>query len=310
MSLFGDLEENEIMIQHPEPPKEFEPWSTLERLNKEKELVGLFLSAHPLDEYKFQLQYACNTTMAELESIPNPRSKDEQDAKLRELSGNPAEVERIRKLQSREITCGGIVTGWREGTSRAGNAYGILTLEDYTGRHDFALFGPSYPQWRGFGKEGMYLYIQAKYQPKRYVREVRSIFDVEFNIGSIKQLSQVSDSLLESLTVMLDCRQLTRAGIEQMADAIIHRSLEDTRGKEDEAKTALFFEICDPIKNYAVKLYSRKFKVRITTNLIEFLRAQDGVKVRINNRLVEDVAAVAEETEEVEMDAADILPDD
>jgi DNA polymerase-3 subunit alpha len=310
MSLFGDLEENEIMIQHPEPPKEFEPWSTLERLNKEKELVGLFLSAHPLDEYKFQLQYACNTTMAELESIPNPRSKDEQDAKLRELSGNPAEVERIRKLQSREITCGGIVTGWREGTSRAGNAYGILTLEDYTGRHDFALFGPSYPQWRGFGKEGMYLYIQAKYQPKRYVREVRSIFDVEFNIGSIKQLSQVSDSLLESLTVMLDCRQLTRAGIEQMADAIIHRSLEDTRGKEDEAKTALFFEICDPIKNYAVKLYSRKFKVRITTDLIEFLRAQDGVKVRINNRLVEDVAAVAEETEEVEMDAADILPDD
>ena len=313
MSLFGDLEENDVMIQHPEPPKEFEQWSTLERLNREKELVGLFLSAHPLDEYKFQLKYACNTTMAELESIPNPRTKEEQDAKWKELQGNPAEVERIRKIQNRDITCGGIVTAWREGTSRSGNPYGILTVEDYSGRHEFALFGNAYPQWRGFGKEGMYLYIQAKYQPKRFLRgEPRTIFDVEFTIGTIQQLSQVADSLLDSLTVKLDCHRLTHAGIEQMADAIIKRSLEDTRIRNVEAKTSLYFELCDPLKNYVVKLYSRQHKAHITTSLIDFLRAQDGAQVRINNRLVEDLVAVQEETAEDEemLDAADMLPDD
>ena len=311
MSLFGDLEENDVMIQHPEPPKEFEQWSTLERLNREKELVGLFLSAHPLDEYKFQLKYACNTTMAELESIPNPRTKEEQDAKWKELQGNPAEVERIRKIQNRDITCGGIVTAWREGTSRSGNPYGILTVEDYSGRHEFALFGTAYPQWRGFGKEGMYLYIQAKYQPKRFLRgEPRTIFDVEFTIGTIQQLSQVADSLLDNLTVVLDCHSLTHAGIEQMADAIIKRSLEETRIRNVEAKTTLFFELCDPLKNYVVKLYSRNHKAHITTGLVDFLRAQDGATVRINDRLVEDVVAVTDESEDTMTEMEDLLPDD
>jgi len=310
MSLFGDLEENEVMIQHPEPPKEFEQWSTLERLNREKELVGLFLSAHPLDEYKFQLQYACNTTMAELDSIPNPRSKEEQEATWNELQGNPAEVERIRKIQNRDITCGGIVTSWREGTSRQGNPYGILTVEDYSGHHEFALFGPAYPQWRGFGKEGMYLYIQGKYQPKRFVREVRTVFDVEFSIGTIQQLSQVADSLLDSLTVVLDSHRLNHASIVQMADAIVQRSIEDIRFRNVEAKTALFFELCDPIKNYVVKLYSRKHKAHITTGLIDFLRSQDGANVRINNRLVEDLVQVDNDSDDTMTDEDDLLPDD
>ena len=309
MSLFGDMEDCEIQIQHPEPPKEVETWSTLERLNKEKELVGLFLSAHPLDEYKFQLLYACNTTMAELESVPNPRGKDEQETILRDLETKPDELERISKLQSREITCGGIVTGWREGTSKAGNPYGILTLEDYSGKHDFVLFGAAYPQWRGFGKEGMYLFIQAKYQPKRFVREVRSIFDVEFSIGTIKQLNQVSDNLLTDLTVMLNCHQLSKAGIHQMADAIIRRVLEDESHRQTEAKTSLYFELCDPIKNYVVKLYSRTCRVHITTGLIEFLRSLDGVMCRINNRLVEDQNTQAEEEEAV-IDESELLSED
>ena len=317
LSLFGDLEDAMVAIQHPEPPKDYDQWSTLERLNKEKELVGLYLSAHPLDEYKFQLLYACNTTMADLESIPNPRTKEEQDAKLQELRENRPELERIQKLQGREITCGGIVSGWREGTSKAGNPYGILTVEDYSGRHDFALFGQAYPQWRGFGKEGMYLYIQAKYQPKRFLRgEARTPFDLEFNIGSIRQLDQVADSLLESLTVVMDCHRLTHAGIEQMADAIIHRALEEERraalapgDRLPEAHTALYFEVCDPNQGYVVKLYSRKFKVHITTPLIDLLRSMDGVAVKVNGRLIEDTVPANEEVEQ-EMDASELLPDD
>lgn len=313
MSLFGDLEENEIMIQHPEPPKEFEPWSTLERLNKEKELVGLFLSAHPLDEYKFQLQYACNTTMAELETIPNLRTKEEQDARMRELQSRPDELERINRIMKRDITCGGIVTAWREGVSRQGNPYGILTVEDYSGKHEFALFGEAFPQWRGFGKEGMYLYIQAKYQPRRFLRgEPRSIFDLEFSIGSIKQLSEVGSSLLESLTIVVDCHHLTHATIEQLDDAIVHRSLDTNPTTGADAKTSLYFEVVDRLKNYTVKLYSRKTKTHVTTQLIEFLRAQDGISVRINDKLVEDQVANQEDAAEDEgmTDEADMLPDD
>ena len=307
MSLFDDLEDVEISIKHPEPEADVERWSTLERLNKEKELVGLFLSAHPLDEYKLVLKFACNTSMAELDSLPNPRGKEEAEAKLRELAGNKEEMERIRKIQSREITCGGIVTAWREGTSRAGNPYGVLTVEDYSGKHDFVLFGNAYPTWRGYGKEGMYLYIQAKYQNKRFVRDARTIFDVEFSIGSIKQLSEVADNLMESLTVVLDHRQLKHSTIQQMSDAIIHHSLEDAPAVQPHANTSLYFEVCDPIKNYIVRLYSRQHKVRVTPTLVDFLRSQPGVVCKINGKLVEDEHYENQEAEEM---VDDLLPDD
>ena len=128
----------------------------------------------------------------------------------------------------------------------------------------------------------------------------------------VETLDIPKDSLLDSLTVVLDCHRLTHAGIEQMADAIIARTTEDARVKNLEAKTSLYFELCDPLKNYVVKLYSRKHKAHITTDLIDFLRAQDGATVRINNRLVEDLVTVQEETAEDEemLDAADMLPDD
>ncbi len=314
MSLFGDLEDNEVMIQHPEPSKEFERWSTLERLNKEKELVGLFLSAHPLDEFKLQLLYACNTTMAELESIPNPRSREDQARIMSDLMNNPKEMERIRKFQGREITCGGIVTGWREGVSKSGNPYGILTLEDYSGKHDFAFFGEAFPQWRGFGKEGMYLYIQAKYQPKRFVREARSVFDFELSIGRIQQLSQVAGSLIEDLTVIIDSNQLTSATIRMMSDVIINCSLDedaaDDQKREGQPMTSLHFELCDFQKGYHVRLYSRKCRAHVTSRLVDFLRSLDGVSCSINNHLVEDQAVTADENAEEVVDAADILPDD
>ena len=93
------------------------------------------------------------------------------------------------------------------------------------------------------------------------------------------------------------------------------RSTPPVEGKiegEVEAKISLYFELFDLLKNYVVKLYSRKHKAHITTDLIDFLRAQDGATVRINNRLVEDLVTVQEETAEDEemLDAADMLPDD
>ncbi len=307
-SLFGDMEDMAIEIAHPMPP-EADNWSTLERLNKEKELVGLFLSAHPLDEYKLVLQYACNTTMAELESIPNPRSKEEQDAKLRELAEKPAELERISKLQGREITCGGIVTGWREGTSKSGNPYGILTIEDYSGKHDFVLFGQAYPQWRGFGKEGMYLFIQAKYQPKRFVREVRSIFDVEFTIGTIRQLNEVADTLLQDLTIVLDVQNLSVSGIQMMSDAIASCEGKGNATSAAPANSGLFFEVQDSTNNYSVRLYSRQQKVNITPELVDLLKSQEGVSCKINGILVDD-HNVQSEIEEDAMEAVEMLPDD
>ncbi len=287
ISLFGDLPEETMALNRPAIPA-CEPMSTLARLNKEKEFVGIYLSAHPLDDYYLQLKYACNTTMAELERIPNPRSKEEAIAKLDQLS--PEETEYIRQIQSREILCGGLVTGWREGTSsRSGNAYGILKLEDYTGSHEFPFWGSDFTSWRNYGKEGMYLLIHAKYQPKRYVKEVKNVFDMEFKIVKIDQLNEVADSLIEDFTIGIDYDRLSLADLQML----------ETEFKVDkpEAKTSLLFEVESPAKMSHLKLYSRNKRVAVTKDLVELLESR-GMKCKINGREIMQETTAEEDTSE------------
>ena len=305
-SLFDDLGDAEIDIAHP-PVPDAEPVSNLERLNNEKEYVGLYLSGHPLDEYKFQLLYACNTTMAELSSIPNPRREDIARV-LNETS--PQEQERIMRLMGREIVCGGLVTNWREGMSKAGNPYGVITLEDYSGKHEIALFGQNFPQWSGYGKVGMYLLIHAKYQPKRFARNPQNFLDYEFTIGKIDQLSDVADSLIEDFTVTIDHRHLTEQIVRMLCDEILNQPAGEDRRSPS---TSLRFEVEDAISHYHVPLFCRNRKVRITSELVDYVRSLDGVQVKINNRPVVDESASedSESDDNSEMDADNMpLPDD
>jgi len=267
-SLFGDMGEDAVDITRPTPP-DYEPMGTLERLNKEKEYVGIYLSAHPLDDYKLQLQYACNTEMAEF-AIPD-------------------------RLMGREIVCGGLVTGWREGTTKKGNPFGIIKLEDYSGSYEFPLFGNDYPLWRGFGKEGMYLFLCGKYQPKRFVRDPKTADDYEFKITKIQQLSEVADTLLDSLTVVVDHRSLSPAVLQMLQDEL--------SAEAEQAHANLYFEVVDQVKNYHVQMYSRRQKVRITPRLIDFLMAQEGLACKINGRdyVIGSRVVVAEEVAEEEL---------
>jgi DNA polymerase-3 subunit alpha len=266
-SLFGDTEDCTIEIAHPLFP-EYEPMGTLARLNREKEFVGVYLSAHPLDDYRLQLKYACNTQMTELDGDP-------------------------MTLQGREMVCGGIVTSWREGVSKKGNPYGILKVSDYSGAHEFPLFGPDFPQWRGFGKEGMYLLIHGQFLPKRFVREVHSADDLQFKITRIQQLNEVADSLMESLTVVVDKDQLNHGTLHLLTEELAHAgavdpAMRDESGEIRKPQTNLYFEFVDEVKKYHVQMYSRKQKVRISNELVQFLTNQEGIACKINGRDVRD----------------------
>lgn len=182
-SLFGDAGLVEVM--HPEVPA-CEKWSDLERLNKEKDLVGIYLSAHPLDEYRIILTYVCNTGMAELA---------DRDA-----------------LRGREILMGGIVTNFREGMTKTGKPFGILKVEDFTGSGEIALFGNDYIEYGKYGKQGMYLLISATIQPRKWNEN-----ELDLRIGSIKLLPDVKDSLIEKITITLSVHDLDEPTISDLS---------------------------------------------------------------------------------------------
>ena len=166
-SLFGG--EHEVEIATPEiihAPL----WSNLERLNKEKELVGIYLSAHPLDEYGVILEEICNTKMIELNHID--------------------------VLQNSELILGGIVTNVREGYTKTGKPYGVAKVEDYSGAAEFAFFGNEWVEKKNFFVEGMFLFMRGKCQPRQWKQD-----ELEVKINSIELLSEAKDHLIEKLTV-------------------------------------------------------------------------------------------------------------
>ncbi len=237
-SLFGD--DNFVAIAKPEIPKA-ERWSDLERLNKEKELVGIYLSAHPLDEYRIILQYVCNTGMAEL--------NDKES------------------LVGREILAGGIVTGFREGTTKTGNPFGILKVEDFTGSGEIALFGQDYIEYSKYGKPGMYLLISGKMEARKYNDK---IFD--FRISSIKLLPNEKDKLIENIRITVPIHDLDEPMINELSTLI----------KNNPGNSLLYFRVVDGSNNIALNLFSQKVKLKITKELIDYLTESETIDFKIN----------------------------
>lgn len=166
-SLFGGEHEVEVATPEIVPAPS---WSDLERLNKERDLVGIYLSAHPLDEFAVILENVCNVHMAELTDLT--------------------------PLQNHDLVLGGIVTGVREGYTKTGKPYGIAKVEDYSGTAEFAFFGNEWVEKKNFFMEGMFLFMKGKCQPKQWKQE-----EWEVKINSIELLPEVKERVVERLTV-------------------------------------------------------------------------------------------------------------
>ena len=186
-SLFGGMD---ITVSHPPIPKNVVAWGNLERLNKERELVGIYLSAHPLDEYSTILNYVCNTHMNQLE-----------------------DRESLSKME--EVTVGGIVTSVRMGETKTGNLYGIVKMEDFVGNGELALFGTDWVNYRNFFVEGTSLFIRLKVEPHRYKP---GLFNV--NVKSVELLAEVKDKLIQKITLDVPLDQLTSTMVEDLAEIV------------------------------------------------------------------------------------------
>ncbi len=244
-SLFGGLDTIEIV--KPEIPYAPE-WSPLEKLNKEREYIGMFLSAHPLDDYEFEINHVCNTKTSEL--------KD-----LAPLMGKPLRV-------------GGMVTTIRHGTTKAGNPFGILTLEDYEGAFDFALFGNSYIDFSKYMIKDLYLLIHATVQERGSDYKFKKVSNPndpiipEIKIQKIDVLNDVKDKLVENLTLTMPLDQLDEEFTIDMTDMIL----------QNKGSINIYFNVIDMLTQNKVKLFARQCRVKMTKEFYKILKKykEDG----------------------------------
>ena len=232
-SLFGDT----VQVEVKKPmPKNCDEWNDLVRLNKEKELVGIYLSAHPLDQYKIEIETYCNATMAEMAA---------NDETLRTKN---------------ELRLAGIVTGAAERTTKTGNPWGQLTVEDFSGSYQFALFSKDYIQYKSFFTAGYAVLIKGKMQA-RY----NNPNEFEFRISNMELLSDVKDKMLNSITITLPVTDLSDRLVK-----VLQKISTSNKGN-----STLAFNIFDPKTNIKIKMHSRSHRVKIDNGLISELNSQN-----------------------------------
>ena len=167
-SLFGDSEA--VEISKPQPPTTFERWSDLEKLNRERELIGIYISGHPLDDYAIVLNNLCTI-------------------------GMPA-VADLTPFINQEITFGGIVTAAEERISKRGSAFGKIRIEDFKGGGEFLVFGDTWAQFKGYLAVGNSVFITAGVQPPRWGKG-----DPDLAIKKVEWLADVKDRKIQSITI-------------------------------------------------------------------------------------------------------------
>ena len=239
-SLFGDM--GGVEIATPPVPVMVEEWSNLERLNKERDLVGIYISAHPLDEYSIVLKGMCNTRCSEL-----------------------ADREALAKKESFQL--GGIVTQVREKTTKRGDPCGFVTIEDFEGSGELALFGQEWANWRGMMVEGYTLYVKGKCAPLH----PNSTF-LSMQITSVQFMSQAKDENIEKLTITFDADKIDDAMVTDLTTL-----LDEHRGS-----IQLYFQINNPEGGAPLMLRSRNRTIDVNRELLNYLDTNPAFEYRIN----------------------------
>lgn len=237
-SLFGGADS--IEISKPDIPYA-EEWSTLGRLNKEKELIGIYLSAHPLDTYKFEIENLNITPLSKLQNM--------------------------EALSGKDITVVGLVTEAIERMTKTGKPFGMLTVEDYSDSYKIMMFSKDYMKFKEYFTNGYSLTIKGKIAPNRWKEPV----ELEFQINTIGMLADVREEQIKGIALKVPISKLTDKLIADVMKI----------AKDNPGKALLKFLIYDPVDKVWVQMFSRILKVNISNELIEFVENNPDIEFKI-----------------------------
>lgn len=238
-SLFGSTDAIEIAT--PQVPQ-VDPWSTIETLNRERDLVGIYLSAHPLDEFGIVLRAMCNTHCIELDDKVSLSKKD-------------------------QIVIGGIVTGTKSKFTKNGKPCGFVTIEDFDGPGELAFFGEEWGRWKGMLVEGSTVFITAK-----CVQKYRDSNYYDLKIADIQYLQTVKDQRIEKFTITMDSTSIDETVVNDISTMLRNSS----------GSTQLYFQINDVTSNSYVLLRSKMGPISLKHKFITYIEANPEMSYHVN----------------------------
>lgn len=233
---------DKIEIKKPDVP-EAEEWNKLDRLKFEKEVIGIYLSEHPLDEYELEISTFCNADVADLTDL--------------------------KSLKGKEIKMAAIIKDVFQGTTKTGKPYGSITVEGYKAEHRLYLFGHDYINFRKFFIKETSVLITGKVQ-KRW--NAKDDSEIEFKIAEIELLTEIKNKMIKALTINVPVETISTEFLNNLSDI-----LDKNKGKQ-----SIEFKIYDKEKKLSLNMFSRTKHIKINKKLLNKLKKFSDIELSLS----------------------------
>ena len=242
VSLFGAA--SDVQIAEPTVPP-CEEWGTMEKLAQEREVVGVYISGHPLDDFKTEMKTFCR--------------------------GSIASFYDLTQVVNTEVIFGGVVTDVQHRVSKQGKGWGMFTVEDYTDSFEFRIFGEEYLKYRHFLMQNNFVFVKTFIRDGWVNKDTGKKSDPRMQFNSFQLLHDVMEQYAKKLTIQLNIRELHKETVIRLKE-LLHMH---------PGNQMLNFVVYDNKEKIKLQMPSRRQKVQVSQELLSELEAQD-VRFKLN----------------------------
>ena len=258
-SLFGGSAATEL----PEPVlAPCPPWGLIEKLKYEKDVIGIYLTSHPLDNYKFEVKHFCQNRVIDLHLINKVKASEVEEEVLLEFN----------RIKNKEVVVGGIIAAANHRISKNGKPFGSFIIEDYSESFEIMVFGEDYVKFRGYLQEGFFVQIRGLVQER-----FRQAGNWGFELKNIQLLSELRDKMAKSFTINCPLHLLNDQFVQQMYSLV-----ESTKEEGVESNCQLKFKILDIQEELAIEMPAKSMKINLTNEFLDGLEKIEGVQYKLN----------------------------
>lgn len=258
-SLFGGTSD----VQMPEPALPICPeWGLIEKLKYEKDVIGIYLTSHPLDNYRFEITHFCQHRVRVLHLID----------KIKETAVDPDTRAEFDAVKNKDLLIGGMITAANHRMTKTGKPFGVFTIEDYSDSYEIALFGEDYVKYKGYLSEGYFIQLRGV-----IMERFRQPGNWGFEIKNIQLLSELRDKLAKSLTIHIPLESLNQTLLDQF-----QMMLEENEKTDGNKSCHLRFKIFDRADEIAVEMPSKSLRINPDDRFIGALNSLETLTYRLN----------------------------
>jgi len=237
-------------------------WGLIEKLKYERDVIGIYLTSHPLDNYDLEIKHFCPNRVRDLQLINKVKASEVEEDVLLDFN----------RIKNKEVVIGGIIALANHRIAKSGKPFGSFIIEDYSDAFEIVVFGEDYVKFRGHLQEGYFVQIKGIVQER-----FRQVGNWGFELKSMQLLSELRDKLAKSFTIQIALQQLNEQ-IIQTINTLVHSTVEEG----EVPNCALKFQVYDAQDNISVEMPAKTTKIKITNELIDTLDTLDGIRYKLN----------------------------